>query len=351
MSIQPTLRRVARASNAHNHTVHTAFANPHSQTFQLHDGRVLGFAEYGNPNGRPLLYFHGFPSSRIEAEPADDMARRCGIRILALDRPGFGLSTPQPGRKIVDWPNDVRDFATGMGLDRFAVMGLSGGGPFALACAHALPKDMVAGVGLFASGGPWAAGTHHMSLMRRMMRALAVYWPYGLGLLLNVLVRGFRAVATSGPIVRRVDAWLEAQDKKKKEKEQESAASIENDTSIANPKKTPAERRKYLLDVLINEPFVQGASATVLEADLLSSPDWGFKFEDVDFDPVRIWHGSKDGNSPIAAIKYLAQRLPHGVLTEYENDTHYTMFSHLEEALTELARDYDAHASDISSTS
>lgn len=351
MSIQPTLRRVARSSNKHNHTLHTTSTNRHSQTFQLPDGRVLGFSEYGIPNGRPLIYFHGFPSSRIEAEAADDMARRCGIRLLALDRPGFGLSTPQPGRKIMDWPHDVCAFATGMGLDRFGVMGLSGGGPFALACAHALPKNMVAGVGLFASGGPWAAGTHHMSLIRRFTRILAVYWPSGLGILLNVLVRGFRAIATSGPIVRRVDAWLEAQDNKKKEKEQEDVAPIEDEALSAKPKKTPTQRRKYLLDVLINEPFAQGASATVLEADLLSSPDWGFKFEDVDFDPVRIWHGSQDGNSPIAAIKYLAQRLPHGVLTEYEHDTHYTMFAHLEEALTELARDYDAHASEASSSS
>jgi pimeloyl-ACP methyl ester carboxylesterase len=239
-----------------------------------------------------------------------------------------------------------------MGLDRFAVMGLSGGGPFALACAHALPKDMVAGVGLFASGGPWEAGTHHMSLMRRLTRTLAVYWPSGLGVMLSLLVRGFRAIATSGPIVRRLDAWLEAQDKKKMEKEKkESAESIGDDTSSEKPKKSLEERRKYLFDVLMDEPFAQGADATVLEADLLSAPDWGFKFEDVDFDPVRIWHGAKDGNSPIAVMRYLAQRLPHGVLTEYENDTHYTMFAHLEEALTELARDYDAHASEASSSS
>lgn len=65
----------------------------------------------------------------------------------------------------MDWPNDVQVFAKGMGLNRFAVMGLSGGGPFALACAHALPKDIVAAVGLFASGGPWEGGTRHMSLM------------------------------------------------------------------------------------------------------------------------------------------------------------------------------------------
>lgn len=100
--------------------------------------------------------------------------------------------------------------------------------------------------------------------------------------------------------------------------------------NLVPSQKKACRRRKNLLDVLPDEPFPQGTRAPVPEADLLSSPDWGFKFEDVEFDPVRIGHGTKDGNSPIAVMWYLAQRLPHGVLTEYENDTLYTMFSHLE---------------------
>ncbi|EED14994.1 conserved hypothetical protein [Talaromyces stipitatus ATCC 10500] len=332
MSMRPAFRRIAKSSSS-------------SQTFQLPDGRVLGFAEYGMPNGKPLLFFHGYPSSRLEAEPADDIARRCGIRLLSLDRPGFGLSTAQPGRRIVDWPNDVHAFAKGMGLDRFVIMGGSGGGPFALACAHALPRHMVAGVGLFASAGPWEAGAHHMSLVRRMISTLAVYWPSGLGVLLSTSVRGLRAIATSGPIVRRIDAWLEAQDKKEKENEDAAASEEKSSATKLTKTKTLEERRNYLLRLLIDEPFAQSVDATVLEARLLSSQDWGFKFEDVDFDPVRIWHGAKDGNSPIAVIRYLAQRLPHGVLREYENDTHYTMFPHLEEALMELAGDHDTHPS------
>lgn len=119
-------------------------------------------------------------------------------------------------------------------LDLFVVTSLSGGGPFALACAHALPKNMVAGVGLFASGGPWEAGTHHMSRIRRLTRTLAVYWPSGLGVLLGLIVRGLRAIATSGTIVRRVDAWLEAQYAGKERKETEETewvAPIKDDNS------------------------------------------------------------------------------------------------------------------------
>lgn len=126
MSIKPALRRVTNQFSYTSPKIHNTCSqhDNSSQTFQLPDGRVLGFAEYGNPNGRPLLYFHGYPSSRIEAEAADTMAQRCGIRILSLDRPGFGLSTPQPERTLLDWPKDVQTFAHGMGLERFAVMGL-----------------------------------------------------------------------------------------------------------------------------------------------------------------------------------------------------------------------------------
>ncbi|KAG7101183.1 hypothetical protein HYQ44_020447 [Verticillium longisporum] len=154
MSI-PTYKLIRRACNhlsfSPGRSFATTLADMHCQEFTLPDGRTLGFAEYGDPRGQPLLYFHGFPSSRLEASVMDDMARQRKIRLLALDRPGFGRSSTQPGQQILDWPTDVVAFATGQNIDRFAVMGASGGGPYALACARALPREMLTGVGLFAS--------------------------------------------------------------------------------------------------------------------------------------------------------------------------------------------------------
>ncbi|CAI6094141.1 unnamed protein product, partial [Clonostachys chloroleuca] len=92
-----------------------------NQTFGLPDDRVLGFTEYGSREGKPLLFFHGYPSSRLEASGVDELARWRGIRVISLDRPGYGLSTTQPNRTIVDWPADVRTFAEGMKLDKFAI--------------------------------------------------------------------------------------------------------------------------------------------------------------------------------------------------------------------------------------
>ncbi|KAF2185307.1 alpha/beta-hydrolase [Zopfia rhizophila CBS 207.26] len=304
-----------------------------NQTYNLPDGRVLGFAEYGSPHGMPLLFFHGYPSSRLEAGLADEMARRRGLRFIALDRPGFGLSTPKPHRRILDWPADVQAFAQGMCLSRFAVLGLSGGGPFALACAHALPRDMLTGVGLFATGPPWVAGAQHMSLVRRATSVVATYWPSGLRVAMNAFVGVLKWLATTGPVTRRVDSWLDGQERKE---EDGPAAVGEGTAKETTAKQTRAERREDLLRILIDEPFAQGAEAAVHEAKLLSSQDWGFRLEDVEYNVVRIWHGAEDKNAPVVMIRYLAERLPHCVLREFEGDTHYTMFKHLEEALSEL---------------
>ncbi|KAM0331410.1 hypothetical protein ACHAQA_003083 [Verticillium albo-atrum] len=289
-----TLRSAPRPSSPSTvRSLATAPPDLRRQTITLPDGRLLGFAEYGDPQGRPLLYFHGYPSSRLEASAADDLARQRNIRLLALDRPGFGLSSPQPGRQILDWPVDVAAFAKDKNLDRFAVMGLSGGGPYALACAKALPREMLTGVGLFASG----------------------------------LVSTTRWVLGTNMAQKRIDAWLEGERKKAKD---------EAKTPKSKPERPVSEARDDLLRMLIGEPFAQGSEAAVYEAKLLSSDSWGFDFERVDYDKVQIWHGAKDKNAPIALIRYMAERLPYCRLTELKDDSHYTMFQHVAGALDDL---------------
>ena len=114
-----------------------AAAENHKQ-FTLPDGRSLGYAAYGDPQGKPLFFFHGFPSSRLEAQFTEGVAGRLGARIIAIDRPGFGRSDFKKERRIRDWPDDVLALADALGIDRFAVLGVSGGGPYAAACAHVL---------------------------------------------------------------------------------------------------------------------------------------------------------------------------------------------------------------------
>ena len=101
-----------------------AMAPSDSQTLLLPDGRSIGYAEYGSSTGHPFLYFHGYPSSRLEAYALDHMALKRNIRLLALDRPGFGLSSPSPKRNITDYPSDVQAFASQLKLGRFMVLGV-----------------------------------------------------------------------------------------------------------------------------------------------------------------------------------------------------------------------------------
>ncbi|MEM8931047.1 MAG: alpha/beta hydrolase, partial [Acidobacteriota bacterium] len=112
----------------------------HSSTddlsMHLPDGRRLGYVELGDADGLPLIFFHGTPGSRKMFDADELMARIPGLRLILPERPGYGLSDPQPDRTLLDWPQDVAALADQLGLDRFAVGGISGGGPHALACAH-----------------------------------------------------------------------------------------------------------------------------------------------------------------------------------------------------------------------
>ena len=108
-------------------------SNPTEQRIVLKDGRTLGFAEYGDPKGEPFLEFHGCPSSRLEAGNYDEAGKKLGVRVIGIDRPGFGISTYVKGYRIVDWPADVTELAEALGLDRFPVAGISSGSPYALA--------------------------------------------------------------------------------------------------------------------------------------------------------------------------------------------------------------------------
>jgi pimeloyl-ACP methyl ester carboxylesterase len=121
-------------------------------TVKLADGRMLGYAEYGDPEGEPILEFHGLPGSRFY-DLDHEALFQARARLLTLERPGIGLSDPLPERALTDWPLDVADLADTMGFDRFAVLGTSSGGPYALATGLAL-SERVTGVGLLCALGP-----------------------------------------------------------------------------------------------------------------------------------------------------------------------------------------------------
>lgn len=113
-----------------------------TSSLTLADGRTLTLAQYGDPAGPPVFYFHGYPGSRLEVALLDGLP----LRVIAIDRPGYGGSSPLPGRQLLDWPADVTAVADQLGLERFTVLGVSGGGPYAAACAFALPQRVRAAI-------------------------------------------------------------------------------------------------------------------------------------------------------------------------------------------------------------
>ncbi len=110
----------------------------------LADGRTLAFTDAGAPGGLPILYFHGAPGSRLDAAWMEDALTAADVRVVSADRPGYGGSSASPRRSMSDWPRDMAALADHLGFDRFAVMGLSSGGPYVAACAALLGDRVVA---------------------------------------------------------------------------------------------------------------------------------------------------------------------------------------------------------------
>jgi pimeloyl-ACP methyl ester carboxylesterase len=132
---------------------------PHQQGLHaLPDGRALGWAEYGDPAGAPLLFFHGTPGCRYTAGLMAEAALTAGVRLIGVDRPGLGVSDPAPRRTLRSWPDDVASLADGLGLDRFAVAGWSGGGVHALACGWRIPERLTACIVLAGVASPDTPG-------------------------------------------------------------------------------------------------------------------------------------------------------------------------------------------------
>ena len=143
------------------------------ESIRLPDGRRLAYSEYGDPQGRPLFFFHGGNDSRLVGEIIDRSAFDQGMRIIAPDRPGYGGSDFQPGRSLLNWATDLAVLADALSIERFALAGHSGGGPHALAVAYALPERCIA-VALIASAGPPGSSNRGMHPIFRLVNALTM---------------------------------------------------------------------------------------------------------------------------------------------------------------------------------
>ena len=265
-------------------------------TLERGGGRALAWREGGDAHGRPVLYCHGFPSSRLESCLADDAACRHGLRLIAPDRPGLGRSDPAPGRSPAATAADLLALADHLGLARFAVLGVSAGGPYALALAARAP-ERVATVTCVAPLAP-PAGTAGMHAPARLALSLAHHWPR----LFTALVARLAGPVRRHPerAVRLLRPWLPAADVR-----------------------------------LLAEPAFAGPWAAALAEGLRQG---GAGAEDLvalvrrwDLDsaavtaPVRLWHGLEDTQVPPSHSRWLAQRLPRARLHPRPGHGHFSL--------------------------
>ena len=281
---------------------------------KLRDGRALGYAEVGDPLGQPVLHFHGTPSSRFEgSRPAvDEIATRIGARVILPERPGFGLSDFKPKRAILDWPDDVIELADALNLDRFAVMGLSGGGPYVAACAWKISARLSA-AGILSGLGPLDApgAFDGMAKSDRQLFAIAQRFPWLLRPLAWYLTRGMRE--NPDKIIEQFLADLPGPDK----------------VAMNRP-----DVKEMLIKMAIGG-LEQGVRGTAWEYALFTR-QWGFRLEDISMS-VHVWHGEIDAACPISMGRYVASSIPSSRAKFYPKEGHLSLFvNHYEAVLSAM---------------
>jgi pimeloyl-ACP methyl ester carboxylesterase len=266
-------------------------------TLVLRDGRRLGYAIYGRADGEPLFFLHGHPGSRLEGRFAHAAASEVGLRVIALDRPGYGLSEFKPGRVITDWPADVAGAADQLNIGQFMVAGGSGGGPYALACAWGLP-DRVTKAAVISGVGPFHVRgiTKGMRWQNRIGFRWGSRWP-GLA---RAVMRSMQRSITTRP-ERTIEALARAMSPP--------------DAAIV---RRPEVREIMIADIA--EAFRQGIDGPTLDVVLLGRP-WGFSLQEIQPE-VYLWQGEADTLVPPPMGKYQAAQIPHCHLTMLPGEGH-----------------------------
>jgi pimeloyl-ACP methyl ester carboxylesterase len=280
----------------------------------LPDGRELAWVDLGPKRGPAVFAFHGTPGSRLQVSFQQEVIEESGVRLIAPDRPGYGHSTYHRNRTLADWANDVAQLADHLKIKRFSVIGVSGGGPHAVACAALLP-DRVVAAGIVSGVAPFSdpamqSGDFMIGVNRLFVR---------LG---NVSERLLQPVFTAQDFALR--HWPEKVIK----------AGLR---SLPAPDAAVLSRPEVMA-VFVDDAKRASATAPAAAAQdfALFGGDWGFRVEDIAV-PVHIWHGDADRNVPIGHGRFFADRIPGAQLHECPGEAHLLAVDHLGEILATVA--------------
>jgi pimeloyl-ACP methyl ester carboxylesterase len=290
--------------------------NAPGKIIQLENGAHLALDEYGDPEGVPVIFCHGWPSSRTMAVLTDEAARELGIRIISPDRPGIRQSAHQTGRRLLDWPPLVRELTAKLGIEKFRILGISGGAPYAFATAWAMPERVEA-IAVVSGAPPIDELTDHSGLLilYRWMLALHRTRPQ----LLRKLFRAARPFA-SVRIPLRLRPML---------------------LKIFQPCDAAVLRDPQAFEACFEsqrQAWRISAEGVMTDAEIYARP-WGFRLEEIQV-PVRFWHGKVDRTFAFRLAETLAVRLPNCEARFIENAGHYSLpIQHMREILADLTQD------------
>jgi pimeloyl-ACP methyl ester carboxylesterase len=276
-------------------------------TMRTPSGHRIGYAEFGTPGGRAVMYFHGTPGNRFSSH-LEQWGRCFGIRFVAPERPGFGRSALQRGRRLLDWADDMEALADHLGIERFTVMGVSGGGPYALACAYALSPRLDSAI-CVSGVGPPDAPKELMSEGNKKILADSLTRPRRLAA--KLAVGYFIAPRFADKFVDKLPASMPAADRKLRQQ---------------------PEVRQTFLEAL-QTVRTRDALGAAYDFRTYASP-WGFALSDI-ATHVDVWQGADDTSVPVSTAEHIAARVPDSRLFVIPNAGHLMVFEHWRQILTE----------------
>jgi len=285
-----------------------------TQVLMLRDGRRLGYAEFGDPQGAPVIFLHGWCGSHLTRHPDDRHTAELGIRLITVDRPGVGLSDRKRGRRLLDLAADLRQLLDSIGIERVGLVGHSGGGPHALACAVQIPERLTR-LGVVCGFAPMnrPGASEGMSQEMRMVVPLLGRLPWLARPMLRSLPDRYR-------------------------RDPRAAWDGQFGRNLPPSDRAELERpgvRDNILAAAVNA-FAAGSDGVADELPLFLGRQWGFNPADIRV-PTWLWYGTADVIAPVQMGRYLASVIPEAHLTEYSGEGHMVYVTHWDEIMRTVA--------------
>ncbi|MHA2309552.1 MAG: alpha/beta hydrolase, partial [Candidatus Heimdallarchaeaceae archaeon] len=275
------------------------------QTLTLKDGRKLGFAESGDPEGAPVFYFHGWLGGRLDLHLAETLRVEINCHLIALDRPGIGLSSYQENREILNWPDDIVELADHLGIDKFHVLGMSGGCPYVAACAYKIPTRLLS-AGMIGGMGPYEESKKMLKNPNRILFSLLKKFPIAMKIVLFPMWKRLRKMEFN---------------------EKTSKFFAKQGMDLPDPDKKIYENPTFQEFMLfhLKDILQQNSKGPFHDGKLFTKP-WNFELEDISPNlKCYVWHGELDKNVSVEIAKNVVSRIPNCEATYYPDEAHISL--------------------------